>query len=113
MAEDETAAILTVRATSTVDAAKFGKATVSVVRKPSGTGTGGSNEDTNTDNPGTGDTDTKNPGTGDTDTKNPGTGDTDTKNPGTGNTDTKNPGTGDTDTEKPTPGSTLPAKGKT
>ncbi len=123
VAEDETAAILTVRATSTVDAAKFGEATVSVVRKPSGTGTGGSNEDTNTDNPGTGDTDTKNPGTGDTDTKNPGTGDTDTKNPGTGDTDTKNPGTGDmdtknpgtgnTDTEKPTPGSTLPAKGKT
>lgn len=123
VAEDETAAILTVRATSTVDAAKFGKATVSVVRKPSGTGTGGSNEDTNTDNPGTGDTDTKNPGTGDTDTKNPGTGDTDTKNPGTGDTDTKNPGTGntdtknpgteDTDTEKPTPSSTLPAKGKT
>lgn len=103
VAEDETAAILTVRATSTVDAAKFGEATVSVVRKPSGTGTGGSNEDTNTDNPGTGDTDTKNPGTGDTDTKNPGTGDMDTKNPGTGNTDT----------EKPTPGSTLPAKGKT
>ncbi len=83
VAEDETAAILTVRATSTVDAAKFGEATVSVVRKPSGTGTGGSNEDTNTDNPGTGDT------------------------------DTKNPGTGNTDTEKPTPGSTLPAKGKT
>ncbi len=103
VAEDETAAILTVRATSTVDAAKFGEATVSVVRKPSGTGTGGSNEDTNTDNPGTGDTDTKNPGTWDTDTKNPGTGDMDTKNPGTGNTDT----------EKPTPGSTLPAKGKT
>lgn len=93
VAEDETAAILTVRATSTVDAAKFGEATVSVVRKPSGTGTGGSNEDTNTDNPGTGDTDTKNPGTGDT--------------------DTKNPGTGDTDTEKPTTSSTLPAKGKT
>ncbi len=111
VAEDETAAILTVRATSTVDVTKSGEASVSVVRKPSGTGNGGSNEDT--DNPGTGDTDTKNPGTGDTDTKNPGTGDTDTKNPGTGNTDTKNPGTGDTDTEKPTPGSTLPAKGKT
>lgn len=93
VAEDETAAILTVRATSTVDAAKFGEATVSVVRKPSGTGNGGSNEDTNTDNPGTGDTDTKNPGTGDA--------------------DTKNPGTGNTDTEKPTTSSTLPAKGKT
>lgn len=93
VAEDETAAILTVRATSTVDAAKFGEATVSVVRKPSGTGNGGGNEDTNTDNPGTGDTDTKNPGTGDM--------------------DTKNPGTGDTDTEKPTTSSTLPAKGKT
>ena len=103
VAEDETAAILTVRATSTLDATKFGEASVSVVRKPSGTGNGGSNEDTNTDNPGTGDTDTKNPGTGDTDTKNPGTGDTDTKNPGTGNTDT----------EKPTTSSTLPAKGKT
>ncbi len=103
VAEDETAAILTVRATSTLDATKFGEASVSVVRKPSGTGNGGSNEDTNTDNPGTGDTDTKNPGTGDADTKNPGTGDADTKNPGTGNTDT----------EKPTTSSTLPAKGKT
>ncbi len=91
VAEDETAAILTVRATSTVDVTKSGEASVSVVRKPSGTGNGGSNEDTD----------------------NPGTGDTDTKNPGTGDTDTKNPGTGDTDTEKPTPGSTLPAKGKT
>ena len=59
VAEDETAAILTVRATSTLDATKFGEASVSVVRKPSGTGNGGSNEDTNTDNPGTGDTDTK------------------------------------------------------
>ncbi len=93
VAEDETAAILTVRATSTLDATKFGEASVSVVRKPSGTGNGGSNEDTNTDNPGTGDTDTKNPGTGDA--------------------DTKNPGTGNTDTEKPTTSSTLPAKGKT
>ncbi len=83
VAEDETAAILTVRATSTLDATKFGEASVSVVRKPSGTGNGGSNEDTNTDNPGTGDT------------------------------DTKNPGTGNTDTEKPTTSSTLPAKGKT
>ncbi len=93
VAEDETAAILTVRATSTLDATKFGEASVSVVRKPSGTGNGGSNEDTNTDNPGTGDTDTKNPGTGDA--------------------DTKNPGTGNTDTEKPTTSGTLPAKGKT
>ncbi len=93
VAEDETAAILTVRATSTLDATKFGEASVSVVRKPSGTGNGGSNEDTNTDNPGTGDTDPKNPGTGDA--------------------DTKNPGTGNTDTEKPTTSSTLPAKGKT
>ena len=66
VAEDETAAILTVRATSTVDAAKFGEATVSVVRKPSGTGTGGSNEDTNTDNPGTGNTDTEKPTPGST-----------------------------------------------
>ncbi len=36
VAEDETAAILTVRATSTLDATKFGEASVSVVRKPSG-----------------------------------------------------------------------------
>lgn len=137
VAEDEEAKTLTVRATSTVDMAQYGEATITVLPKSSEPANGGSgteepgnggsgteepgNGSSGTEEPGNGGSGTVNPGDGGTNTQNPGNGGTNTQNPGNGGTDTQNPGNGGTDTgntdspdtQNPTPANPLPAKGKT
>ncbi len=119
VAEDEEAKTLTVRATSTVDMAQYGEATITVLPKSSEPANGGSgteepgNGGSGTEEPGNGGSGTVNPGNGGTDTQNPGNGGTNTQNPGNGGTNTQNPGNGGTNTQNPTPANPLPAKGKT
>ena len=132
VAEDEEAKTLTVRATSTVDMAQYGEATITVLPKSSGPANGGSgteepgngssgteepgnggsgteepgNGSSGTEEPGNGGSGTEEPGNGGSGTEEPGNGGSGTVNPGNGGTDTQNPGNGGTNTQNPGNGGT-------
>ncbi len=132
VAEDEEAKTLTVRATSTVDMAQYGEATITVLPKSSEPANGGSgteepgnggsgteepgnggsgteepgNGGSGTEEPGNGGSGTEEPGNGGSGTEEPGNGGSGTVNPGNGGTDTQNPGNGGTNTQNPGNGGT-------